>query len=143
VDLTVALESTLLHGVEDELRFRAAVRGVVLLAHAGTLATTEECVRVRDTLMVLYDARSKIVHEGASLYALANEKRYKSIRNKFEASNPGATMADLAARCESIVRGILKAYLTELSGGRTIKEINDELDLQLISDLGADATVNA
>lgn len=137
VDLTIALESTLLYALEDELRFRSAVRGVVLLMRAGTLASTEERRRVRDTIMTLYDARSKVVHEGASLYAIANEKRYKSIRSKFQASNPGTGITDMADRCEGVVREILKEYLAEMSGGRSIEEINDELDLQLISDLGA------
>jgi hypothetical protein len=63
VDLAIALESTLLHGIKDELNLRLALRGARLLRDK---ADARETFR---TLRAMYKVRSEIVHSGARMNA--------------------------------------------------------------------------
>jgi hypothetical protein len=64
IDLTVALESTLLADRGEELTYRLAVRGAALLANVGT---PWELRKSRALLATMYDVRSRIVHGGQQL----------------------------------------------------------------------------
>lgn len=136
VDLAVTLESSLLFGVENKLRYRVSTRGAVLLTRAGKAGESDERIRVREMIQVFYDARSEIVHEGASLHTLAysNGKDYRSIRRRFGGCTSGANIEAIAEHCEAVVRDILRAYVEEISRGESMLDINKKLDSQWTTD---------
>lgn len=123
IDLTIALESSLLADIRDELRYRLALRGASLLR--GTRNPHE----VHALLLGLYDARSEIVHEGKSLHELA--KTLKSLGTYFADFHP----QNLAPLCEEVTRQVLKAYLARLVSDTTIKSINKTLDSELVQNI--------
>lgn len=61
IHYAIVLESTLLYGIKEELKYRLAVRGSVLLRETHN---PDEVYRI---LKEFYDARSIIVHDGLSL----------------------------------------------------------------------------
>jgi hypothetical protein len=64
IDLTIALEATLLAGIRDELSYRLAMRGCVLLEE------TDKPQEVCELLKAAYSARSKVVHGGERFSAM-------------------------------------------------------------------------
>ena len=120
IDLTIALESSLLSGIQEELKYRLSVRGAALLAGSRDSQETQSLLKVT------YDARSSIVHMGKELSELSN---------KTGSVIPPLQPHELPKRCEDIVRDILKEYIARLTKGQTIKEINDELDRRIVEGL--------
>jgi hypothetical protein len=115
IDLTVALEASLLFGTEDELRYKVALRGAALLRQINDPRMTFS------TLRGLYDVRSKIVHEGATLGNLTEAKRFKTL---FSVTTPG----DFISGAEEIVRSVLREYVQLISTGKTVEQINSDLE---------------
>lgn len=99
IDLTIALESTLLADHDDELTYRLAVRGAALLAD---VETPWEPRKSRALLTTLYAVRSSIVHSGQQL---SDPKVLKKIRSI------GMEPKDFLPQCGRIVRNVLKAYV--------------------------------
>jgi hypothetical protein len=121
IDLTIALESTLLADVQDELQYRLALRGAALLS--GTRAPDE----TRSLLETIYKVRSKIVHEGKQLAELGNLTNRVSI--------PANVPDGFARVCEDIVREILRTFVHHAAAGKTPKALTMELDKRLLHGL--------
>jgi hypothetical protein len=91
VDLAIVLESTVLAGATAELFWRAQVLGAELLRSELKPATA------RDQIKALYDARSKIVHEGVVFAeAFFTYREWKKVAATAEAFD--ATMIELARK---------------------------------------------
>lgn len=116
VDLCIALESTLLCEIRDELKYRLRLRGAALLADE------RDPLFVDKVLAAVYDARSFIVHDGKQLSDL---KR----------SNDGLQPVELPALAEDIVRAILKRLLQRVAAGESVKDISGSLDDQIVRGL--------
>jgi hypothetical protein len=118
IDLTISLESSILFGTKDELKYRLAVRGATLLKD---LRDSEETY---NTLKFLYDIRSKIVHNGNYIFKLIKDEKIGKIdKNEFMPLN------------FQIVREILTEYLKHLNSGVGMEKINMKLDKQMIKSL--------
>lgn len=111
VDLTIALEATLLHGQNTELTYRIQVLGAALLRHEGS--------GVAPKLKQLYSVRSKIVH-GASLLS-------DVVKNV----QPNAFVNEM----RSLVGTVLCAYLAKLAVGKSMDEVNRDLETGVITTL--------
>lgn len=70
VELVIALEILFSPTREGELRFRIAQRAAVLLGKTAT-----ERVFIRDFILRIYDARSKLVHSGESPFLATDKKK--------------------------------------------------------------------
>jgi hypothetical protein len=127
IDLTVALEASLLANESEELKFRLTLRGVALLTHARSPFAESEQARahLREFFRALYDARSLIVHEGASLHTVWASSR---LRNSLLRSDPHLEVGTIADRAEEIVRQVLVAYLQKVGNHVTVKTANARLD---------------
>lgn len=124
IDLTIALESTLLGDVEDKLKYRLAVRGAALLADAES---PWEPRKSKALLFGMYDVRSSIVHNGQQL---SDPKVVKKIRNL------GMQPKDFLQQCEQIVRDVLKAYVQRRTLGQSVKQVNEDLEARIMDGLG-------
>lgn len=123
VDMTIALESTLLAGVGGEFSYKFALWGAALLADSKPPQETYEL------LTSLYQIRSKIVHEGQALQQL--QKAWKKI--------PGITdPAHFIESCRNITRDILRAYTLHLGDGHAPKAVREQLEKRVIEALERD-----
>lgn len=120
VDLTVALESTLLAGVAGEFSYKFALWGAALLASSRHPQETYEL------LASLYQIRSKIVHEGQTIQQM--HKTWSKI--------PG--MSDpphLVEACRSVARDILRAYSLQLGNGHNPQAVRKQLEKSVLEAL--------
>lgn len=116
IDLTISLESSLLFGETRSSAESFSRRGAILLTGTRDRASS------RRLLKTMYDARSKIVHEGQRL---TDKKLIARVRNGIgEDIEP----ADFVQRCEDIAREIIKAYLPRLTTERSLKALNRALE---------------
>ena len=107
IDLTIALESSLLAGDNNfSKKKKLATRGAALLARFRNPNETEAI------LHEMYEIRNKIVHAGNSLSELGKEPQ------------------EFAQMCENIVRDILKEYIFRLTNkdGLLLQSVNTDLD---------------
>jgi Apea-like HEPN len=111
IDLTICLESCVLAGLKDELRYRLAVRGAILMSKVRQPKETAELLKK------IYDARSTFVHEGKNLADLDKKVRDFTLPDK----------------CESVVRDILSEYIKRMMAGQTLTQINQNLDESAIN----------
>lgn len=116
IDWTIALESTLLANLSDELRYRTGVRGAALLYKH------REPSQVRDFLLCLYDIRSMIVHRGMTFL---DQRILKKVEQYFPA-------LQFMTECQNLLRQILCEYIVRLQQGKTIQMINEDLEAQII-----------
>lgn len=123
IDLTIALEGSLLADINQELRYRLALRGATLLRNERK---PQEAYAL---LLALYDARSAIVHEGKLLHEL--DKKLKPLAAHFSGFQP----QNLPSLSEDVTRQLLKAYLTRLASGETLGSVNARLDSELVENL--------
>ena len=121
IDLTIALESCLLKGADDELTYRLSLRGAALL---GNVADPHE---TQSLLATMYGLRSKIVHEGMTLDKVKERHLGGLIRH------------EVVRHCEDITRRILSTYVARLAAGESIANINKALDEQIVSSLRSEA----
>jgi hypothetical protein len=110
IDLAIALESSLLVGIREELKFRLALRGAALLR---ARRDPQETFAV---LQTIYDVRSAIVHDGKSL---------SHMNSAF----------DLPDRCEDLVRDVLTEYVASLLTSGSVSSMNKALDKTILSGL--------
>jgi hypothetical protein len=120
IDLTIALESCLLSGVEDELQYRLALRAAALLG--------DKPKETQLFLKVAYEVRSQIVHNGMLLNQ-ANKRL-----NKIESN---LTPEEFQIRYEDIVRKILNEYIVRLEAKdeKSVAKINENLDAHILDSL--------
>ncbi len=118
IDLTIALESTLLADVQDELQYRLALRGAAILS--DTRAPSE----TRLLLETIYKVRSKIVHEGRQLAELS------TLISRIPV--PSNEADGFARMCEDTVREVLRTYVRSAALGKTPKTVNAELDKRIV-----------
>jgi HAMP domain-containing protein len=111
IDLTVALESSLLAGLTDELVYRLGLRGAALLGAARDPAAVSQLLRA------LYIARSQIVHEGRTLSDLmkGRDSAAKDFQRTVRQSGQRLEISHLLQAFEEIVRQVLRAYAGRLS----------------------------
>jgi hypothetical protein len=126
IDLTVALESSLLSREKgEELSYRLSLRGTALLAPGGAW----EPEKSQALLKVMYDIRSKIVHDGRLLSDLE-----KDINKKLQPV--GISPREFPQQCEDIVRDVLKEYvLRKDATGQSMEKINEALDKFIVQSL--------
>jgi hypothetical protein len=108
LDYTIALESCLLQGIREELRYRLSVRGAALVSGRA------DPVETQAKLSQIYEVRSGIVHEGRS-----------------------PTDLTIGKVCNDMLRLILRCYIDRLAAGESVKSINQDLDRQLVLSLQA------
>lgn len=118
IDLTIGLESTLLHDVRDELKFRLALRGAALLSHVFPPAESVKLLRA------LYDIRSGIVHGGKSLQDYAKPSGIA-----------GYALQDFMPTLLNWYRQMLQHLLQLLDSGASLKTIIDAVDDTVITAL--------
>ena len=125
IDLTIALESTLLESLKEELTYRLAVRGAALLADAED---PWEPKKSRALLSAMYDVRSLIVHNGLQL---SDKDILKKIR-KLEMQPK-----EFFQQCEQVVRDVLRAYVRRRKKGQSVRDVNEDLEARIVGGLGA------
>ena len=125
IDLTIALESSLLADLGDEYKYRLALRGAALSQ------LDADPVQTSSFLKTLYDVRSKIVHSGKTL----QDREIVRMLAKLE---PPSTSAMFPEQCEAMVRKIIVTYLEETGANQTVKEINEKLENQILQGLKAE-----
>jgi hypothetical protein len=123
VDLTVALESSLLFGLTEELSYRLSIRGATLLRRIRDAGATMHFLKD------LYTVRSAVVHEGASLQELSTRKGKKAIFER----HPHTTIAKEAEEC---VRQVLSACIALAAEGKSLSDIVRELDEHIVKQIG-------
>ena len=112
IDIAILFESTLLHDVQEELRYRLAVRGSVLLREVrDPISSFAEFRR-------LYDVRSKIVHGG---------KLLKDILR-----GTGEKPVEFVDSALGLARDTLRVLLAETAKGDSLSTILDRIDRQII-----------
>jgi hypothetical protein len=130
IDLVIALESSLLGGIEDkqQLRYRFALRGAALLReHNNPLD-------VYRFLQLLYDVRSAIVHGGMTLTEMANRRNGLLKRQK-------VTIIDIITRARNITRQVIREYLVQCAPGKALADVNKVLDHIIITSISTDKLV--
>lgn len=141
VDYTIVLENTLLFGTPYELRYKLALYGAILLAWKRNPQ------KIFDTLQVLYDIRSKVVHENKSLEDLFRKENSdigKAIRRAIEPQRPDSiTLVDETTRkVDQIVRDVLLEYIYILNNGIPIEQINKKMEVRLICGIPKTRIIN-
>ncbi len=123
IDLTIALESTLLAdaGGTTDLRYRLALHGAALLS------PHRDPEEVRKYLLKMYDVRSAVVHTGKSL----SEYKKKELLD--------LEWRDFAQACEDMTRSVLVAYVRKLSehSSTTVQSITKGLESRIVHGLGS------
>lgn len=114
IDMSILLESTLLAGVKDELRFRLGLRGARLLMPERPPADTNALLKK------LYDVRSKVVHGEGELPR----------RIRVGTEELGAD--EFAARVQDVCIDILLKLLLDRPPGTALSRFMEELDRQAI-----------
>jgi hypothetical protein len=125
IDLTIALESSLLVKERgEELSYRLSLRGTALLAPRGVWEPSKSQI----LLKVMYDIRSKIVHDGRLLSDLGKDIK--------KLQHVGIQPSEFTQQCEDIVRDVLKEYvLRKEATGQSMEQINEELDKLIVQSL--------
>lgn len=129
IDLTIALESTLLAGEGGtELKFRLIMRGAALLSAIHKPEDTKK------NLGAMYDARSSIVHEGLLLSDPAS-----SIKRVLKKVVPSGDTAQFVQICEDMVRDVLKEYLLRIAQrqviDKSVENLSKGLDDEILNSL--------
>ncbi|GHP00783.1 hypothetical protein KSF_108300 [Reticulibacter mediterranei] len=124
IDLTIALESSLLADLRDELNYRLSLRGTALLAPTRKWEPSQS----QGLLKAMYDIRSGIVHNGRLLTDLEKDLKKLHLRIGIDPHN-------FVQWCQDIVRNVLKEYVLREARGQTLKEINAELDTYIVESL--------
>ncbi len=127
IDLTVALERCLLPDTREELSYKFALRGTAFLV--WTKANKWDPHTGHALLRAMYEARSKIVHEGKQLTDI--EEKLKDLQDM------GIQLNDFPQQCENIVRDILRAYVLQVASGNSVKDIATGLDRYIVDGLAA------
>lgn len=122
IDLTIALESTLLSDVQDELKYRLGIRCAALLADERCAEATQFLART------IYNSRSKIVHEGQHL---------ESQTLKITPSSARLAPAEFVQEAEALCRAVLRRYVLAAKAGIPTSKCTRNIEQQIVAKLGA------
>lgn len=122
IDMAICLESCLLFGTKDELKYRLSIRGSQLCCLKRKPKKTFKF------LILLYDVRSKIVHDGESFGG-------NKIRKIFNKSADITEHHRFLDELESLVRDILQELISRLSKESNLEIICKDLDSQILSSI--------
>jgi hypothetical protein len=111
IDYVIAFESTLLFGMDQELRYRFSVRAAMLLEKDPAKRKY-----ISNIMKRLYDIRSSIVHHG------------EKIPPKISIMGNEYTSEEFISIAEDLLRRSMKEYGRRMLEGRSINEINKKLD---------------
>lgn len=134
IDLAIALESSLLFGIRDELRYRLALRGAALL---GPIRDPE---RTYTLLKLSYDMRSKVVHEGKRL---SDSELQKEITKALSGDDSASPAESLLEELYGVVRDVLREYVERLASAEAARaadplgRANRELDSSILRSLAS------
>lgn len=117
MDACIALESSLLFGIDQELRYRLALRGAALLADVKAPSETAAI------LESMYDIRSRIVHGGMRFEEACSKVKVPAYQDPFT----------FAKECIEVTRMVLRAYLVRLASGTPLAQMNEHLDAHIIA----------
>lgn len=120
LDYAICLESTLLHGVKDELSYRLALRAGKLLRQKRKPAETFQIMRC------LYDIRSAIVHSNESFGGPQTKKALKKL---------GIGTSEYMQSLDGVMRQALNEIIRQLHRGNTLKELCEQLDAAVVDGL--------
>ena len=124
IDLTIALESTLLAWDSDELKYRLSLRGAALTAAFRNPYETQQLLKV------IYDVRSAVVHDGKHIFECS-----KVVNKALASFAPPNERDDLAQMCEDVVRDILRTYVERLATGKGLAQVNADIDTAILAAL--------
>ena len=119
IDWTISLESTLLANERDELKYRLALRGSILLRN---FRSPEETSSIFKTL---YDVRSGVVHNGMTISDFVKKDgKIKSIY----------TVSEFLRLTENVTREVLIEYIkAAFLKNLNVSSVNDKIDQYLLS----------
>ena len=122
IDLTIALESTLLSDVQDELKYRLSVRCAALLS--------DECDPIQTHFIAkkVYDARSQVVHQGQRL-----DRQKLIITN----STVSVTPKEFVREAEALTRAVLRRYVIAAEAGTSTRLFTSSIDRQIMEKLSS------
>jgi len=115
IDLTIALESSILFGTHEELSHRLAMRAAVLLW--GQVPSDDTFSLIRH----VYKVRSKIVHSGIGV------REQAALRQK----DGDLTPNQLVAALREVTAKVLRTYLVSVVAKRSLKDVNNSLDSRM------------
>ena len=122
IKFAICLESTVLADMSQELRYRLALRGSALLSSVRPPAQTHQLLKL------MYDVRSKIVHQGRTIKDIETDQKVR----KLVASLGGG---DFVEHCEDVARDVLRTYVSKTTSSFSIQELNRHVDNRLVADL--------
>jgi hypothetical protein len=132
IDLVVALESSLLHKLDDkhELSYRMALRGATLLRATRDPRATFQFLRN------LYNARSDVVHSGRTLDEMVGtrDKLLKQFLDR------GEGVVECVEEARQLTREVIRGYLQRIAGNGSIGAVNDELDQMVVGRLSVESS---
>lgn len=120
LDYAICLESTLLHGVKDELSYRLSLRAAKLLRLKRKPAETFQIMRC------LYDIRSAIIHSNESFGGPATRKTLK----KLEVGS-----SEYMRSLDCVMRQALGEVISQMHRGNTLSELCNQLDAAVVNEL--------
>ncbi len=115
IDMSILLESTLLHGIDRELRYRLSLRG------AHLLKSNRDPMKTFELLKEFYDIRSEIVHDGKRLSPPVSVGKMQFRPDEF------------VAEMEDICREVIRAFIEKVAGGVSISRVNEDLDKEALA----------
>jgi hypothetical protein len=118
IDAVVALEAIYLSGVNNELKFRLAIRAATHLGNGDEL----ERARIFNLVKSAYDLRSALVH--GSLQEITESKVFK--RGSWK--TPDELLKDIT----SLLRSSLRSILTEIGEEHFGSQFHNKLDTNII-----------
>ena len=121
VRAAIVLESTLLHGTGDELKYRLRLRGARVLGDRPRQDTYE-------ILGALYDYRSRVVHDGLSLPEKISIGGCDLNRSEF--------VHRLTAICRDVVVSLIEVEASGTPLAKALQELDEEALLGTSSELG-------
>lgn len=117
IDLTIALESTLLSDVQDELKYRLAVRCAALLSDESDPVQTHFFAKK------VYDTRSQIVHQG---------QRLERQKLKSSSSSDAVAPREFVREAEALSRAVLRRYVLAAEVGTNTRQCTEAIERQIM-----------
>ncbi|MCP4050491.1 MAG: hypothetical protein GY730_07285 [bacterium] len=124
LDLVIALESSVLFGIKQELRYRLALRGAFLLKKKYSKLTSSKLLKK------IYDVRSKVVHDGKVLAQCFQDKQL--ISDKFKSDFSINKHQEFIHLVENVVRDVLIEILTRMHPNTSLANVIDTLESEIL-----------
>jgi len=136
IDLAIALESSVLYGQREELKYRLGLRAAMIVRNL------ESPEKVSAILNTAYDLRSDLVHKGIGIYEFKQCKKYDKLssfnvaQDNFIVSLTELVRQILAALCIDVRQFLYQIKNT--SPRPKIAEIWNEIDRQIVQSIKPD-----